>query len=74
MGDTLEVLVVLVALYFFVLIYVIPAIIGIALVALVLQWTINKFAAHGEPNDDIEDHPLYCAICGDVEDWHRHAP
>ena len=72
----MDVIFLLLLIFFFVLLYVVPAIILIGVSALVIKWIISKFSKHGEPND-FEDHDDYndtCYICGDNEDWCKHAP
>jgi hypothetical protein len=53
--------------FFFIVLYVIPAAIGIALLYIVIKFIVNKFSSYGEPND-LE----ICSICQDS--WCKHDP
>jgi hypothetical protein len=69
----MEAIFLLLLIFFFVLLYVIPSIILIGVFSIVIKWTISKFKDYGEPHDDYDDHEV-CHICGDNEDWCKHAP
>jgi hypothetical protein len=69
----MEIIFLLLLLFTFVILYVIPAIVIIGVSALVIKWIISKFSTYGEPNDD-DDYNHTCYICGDNDDWCRHAP
>lgn len=70
----MEFIFILLAAFFIVLLYVVPAIILIGVFALIIRGIVNKFADHGEPNDFDAYNDSVCPICGDDEEWHRHAP
>jgi hypothetical protein len=73
MGDTLEFIFILLALFFFVLIYVAPLLLVVAVLAIVFRSIVNKIAAHGDPHD-VYPTQWTCDVCDDTEDWHKHAP
>lgn len=72
MGDIMDVIFILLLIFFTVLLYVVPSIILIGVFALIIKWIVAKFKDVGEPND--EDYNTTCFICGDNEDWCKHAP
>ncbi len=70
----MEFIFILLMLFFFVLLYVIPALILIGVFAIIIKYIVNKFADVGEPNDFDAYNDSVCQICGDDEEWHRHDP
>ncbi len=73
MGDIMDIMFLFLMIFFFVLLYVVPALILIGVSAIVIRWIVGKFKTHGDPND-LEDYNSTCYICGDNEDWCKHAP
>ena len=74
MGDIMDIVFLLLLIFFFALLYVVPTIILIGVFALIIKWIISKFKDVGEPYDLDDDYNSNCYICGDNEEWCKHAP
>jgi hypothetical protein len=73
MGDTMDILFILLLIFFVTVLYVLPAIILIGVFALIINFIMSKFKDIGEPHDLDDDDPR-CFICGDTEEWCKHVP
>ena len=69
----MEVIFLLLLIFFFVLLYVLPTAAVVIALAFVVRWIINKFKEVGDPHD-VYPAQWECEVCGDTEDWHKHAP
>lgn len=69
----MDIIFLLLLVFFFVLLYVLPSIIIIGVFILTFNWIYVKVKHIGDPND-IEDYNSTCYICGDNEEWCKHAP
>ena len=73
MGDIMDALFILLLIFFSVLLYVVPTAIIIGVAAISIKWIIFKFKEIGDPHD-VYPAQWECDVCGDNEDWHKHAP
>ena len=69
----MDIIFLLLLVFFFVLLYVLPSLIIIGVFILTFNWIYVKVKNIGDPND-IEDYNSTCYICGDNEEWCKHAP
>ena len=69
----MDILFILLLIFFVTVLYVLPAIILIGVFALIINFIMSKFKDIGEPHDLDDDDPR-CFICGDTEEWCKHVP